>query len=86
MDWNLVGYIKASEYRKNILFALEAGKKTPKEIKNKLGIYLSHVSQTLKDLVEKGLIVCLTPKLFKGRLYSLTEVGQEVVQEIKNSK
>lgn len=84
MDWNLVGFVKASKYIKKVLLALEEGNKTPKEIKNELGFYLSHISQTLKDLMEKNLIVCLTPMLSKGRIYALTELGYEVVKEIKN--
>lgn len=82
MDWNLLGFVKASQYRQKILISLEKGNKTPKEIKDEVGYYLSHVSSTLTDLKEKELVVCLTPELFRGKIYSLTELGHSITKEL----
>ncbi len=45
-------------------------------------IPLSHVSNTLAELVEKNLTVCLTPELKKGRLYELTKTGNVLLKNI----
>ncbi|MBA7585156.1 hypothetical protein ES708_27126 [subsurface metagenome] len=82
MDWNLVGFIKASKYRRNILFELEKGRKTPLELSTTLNMYISHISKSLKELTEKKIIVCLTPKQRKGKIYSLTELGRQIAKEI----
>ena len=68
MDWNLLGFIKASQYRQRILLKLKEGNKTPRELRDGLSYYMSHVSQTLKDLSEKKLVICLTPKLYRARI------------------
>jgi len=78
----LIGYIKASNYRKNIIKSLENKKLTPVEMAKETCIPLSHVSNTLAELLEKDLVVCLTPKLKKGRLYELTTTGKEVLKDI----
>lgn len=82
MDWNLIGFIKASEYRKKVILALKKGNKTPKELRNELGYYMSHISHTLRELSEKNLVVCLTPNLYKGKIYALTELGNKIIKLI----
>ena len=56
---------------------------TPNTISEKTGLYPSHVSQTLSELTKKKLVVCLTPKLKKGRLYELTSDGKNVLKHIR---
>jgi DNA-binding MarR family transcriptional regulator len=85
MDDEELGWVKASSYRQTILRKLHGGRKlTPKEIKDGTEYYLSHVSNTLSDLEERGLVECLTPDLRKGRLYTLTEKGEEIVRAIED--
>ncbi len=55
---------------------------TPNTIAEKTGLHTSHVSLTLSQLTEKNLVVCLTPKLKKGRLYDLTKSGRNVLKHI----
>jgi len=43
----------------------------------------SHVSRTLKQLKDLGLIKCLNPNAKVGRLYTLTENGREIIKKIK---
>jgi DNA-binding MarR family transcriptional regulator len=83
MDIEKFGWVKASEYRKDILLALAGERLTPKEIADTTEYYLSHVSNTLSDMAEKGLVECLTPDRNKGRIYTLTEEGQELAGEIQ---
>jgi len=56
---------------------------TPKEISDKLNLHLSQVSRTLNELVEAKLVKCETPNLRKGKVYSLTEVGKECLNDLQ---
>ncbi|QLH07674.1 winged helix-turn-helix domain-containing protein [Nitrosopumilus ureiphilus] len=78
----LLGYIKASSYRTKIIKALEGKKLTPAEMAKETNISLSHVSNTLAELVEKNLIVCLNPEFKKGRLYELTSNGKKILKNL----
>ena len=75
MDWDEVGFILASEYRKKVYKSLLKIPKTPKQISEITNIRIVHISRTLKELMEKGIVECLTPERIKGKLYSLTEKG-----------
>lgn len=83
MDWDKYGHVKASKYRKNIVLLLSEKPKTPKEIAGETDYYLSHVSNTLRDLTEKKVVRCLTEDRKKGRIYGLTEEGEEIADQIK---
>lgn len=79
---HLIGYVKASSYRKKILKSLEHQKLTPVEMARETGIPLSHVSNTLTELLKKKLVICLTPELKKGRIYDLTREGRSVFKYV----
>ena len=55
---------------------------TPAEMAKETGIPLSHVSNTLAELLKKNIVVCLTPKLKKGRLYELTINGKKILKNL----
>jgi len=82
MDVEEYAWVKASEYRENILVTLAAKPKPPKEISEETGYYLSHVSNTLSDLEDHGLAECLTPNRRKGRLWATTDEGEELVEDL----
>ena len=82
-----LGFVKASKYRKVILFALYSEHKTPTEIQKELSLLSEQVARTLKELVDKNLIKCLNPSARKGRLYTLTANGKNLVSNfLKKSK
>ncbi|MHA1716972.1 MAG: ArsR family transcriptional regulator [Promethearchaeota archaeon] len=83
MDWNLFGFIKASDYRIKVIKALNDKKRTPKELSEITSIPLSHISTTLKQLIRKKVVICLTPGLRKGKLFELTKIGMDVLNELK---
>lgn len=83
MDVDLYAWIKASEYREHVLLALDAKPSPPKDIAEETGYYLSHVSNTLSDLEDRGLANCITPDRRKGRLWAPTETGEEIISELK---
>jgi predicted transcriptional regulator len=84
LDWAKYGYVIASEYRKRVLVSLYVGPKTPTQVSEETKLYLSHVSHVINDLVKKELVKCLTPNLRRGKLFSLTSVGKEIVEQLKN--
>lgn len=83
MDWDKYGYVTASNYRKKIVLVLGDKPKTPKEIEEESNFHLSHISNTLSDLSDEGIIKCLTEERKKGRVYSLTELGKEIVRQLE---
>lgn len=83
MDVEEYAWVKASDYRENILLALESKPRTPKELAEETGYYLSHVSNILSDLNEHDMAECLTPDRQKGRLWATTEKGDEMITDLK---
>jgi len=84
MDWNKYGQLISSQYRRKVILNLLTGPMNPKQIANKTGLYLSHVSKTLNELSRLGLINCLTPELKRGRIYRITTEGKEVASYIRD--
>jgi len=82
LDWNKYGHVLASKHRTSVIQALSKTNTTPKEISIASKIPLSHVSNLLRELTEEGLVVCLTPKLKRGRIYALTPAGKEVASTL----
>lgn len=83
MDWTKYGYVVASEHRKMVVMALAEGPKTPKQISKETKLYLSHVSHVIKDLLKKKIVECLTPTLKRGKVFSLSDEGKEIAEQLK---
>ena len=83
MDVEEYAWVKASEYREKVLLSLAKKPRPPKEIAEETGYYLSHVSNTLSDLEEHGLAECITPDRRKGRLWTTTDAGDDLVDELE---
>ena len=71
--FDIVGYVMASEYRCNIIKSIGENIKIPSAIAEDIGLRTNHVSNVLKDLKEKDIVVCLNENARKGRLYKNTE-------------
>ena len=80
--WQLIGFVLAGKYRLSILKFLSKRKGSPKTIAKFLTLSSSTVSNTIRDLLKKNLIVCLNPDAKKGRLFQLTTLGDEINIEI----
>lgn len=80
--WELVSFAQ-SKIRKICLEALEDGPKTPGTIARNSGTHLSHISRAMKELVDRGLLECLTPNLTKNKIYKITKKGIEVLKKLK---
>ena len=80
--FDLVGYIMASDYRTKILKSIGESMKIPSAIAEEIGLRTNHVSNVLKDLKDKNLVVCLNEDARKGRLYKIADLGLEVLNYI----
>ena len=79
--WEDISFIISSSYRKRVLESL-GNPKTPSKISKELNINKTHISKTLKELLSKKIIICLTPKANKGKLYVLSDYGKQISKEI----
>jgi len=77
-----IGWIKLSEHRKKIVIELSGALKIPTEISKSTDLSKSEVSRTLKALKENGIVVCLNEKSHRGRVYTLTDEGNDIVEHI----
>lgn len=79
-DWDLVSFVSSSEPRLKILVHLSKQGSTPTNMANLYFIPISRVSTALKELMERGLVECLTPERRKGKIYKATARGESVVR------
>ena len=84
--WDMVGWIISSNPRRLVLEATEDGPITPKEISDKMDIRMEYVSRALSELSDEDLVECLNPEAHKGRLYMITEDGEEILSVIEESE
>ena len=87
MEWirmkATVEYVKRSQYRTKVLKSLDNDTKMPSQIAKDTDIVQNHISNVLKQLREHEMVECINPEVRKGRLYRLTDYGEEVVKNIK---
>jgi predicted transcriptional regulator len=83
MNWKLYSFVVRSKRRVQIIKSLEIPK-TPTQIAKDVKSSVSHISRTLKQFEEKGIIECLTPKEKVGRIYKLTKEGKKIAERIKS--
>lgn len=82
-EWNIIGSVLASKYKRVILNYIASGVATPKQISNGTGIRINHISNYLARLADDDLVVCVNPDAKMGRLYKLTEKGEVIAKIIK---
>lgn len=80
--WKEYGYVSSSAYRIKVMKSLDGKTKIPSQIAKDSGIIQNHISATLKQLKEHNLIECINPEVKKGRLYRLTDKGDELVKNL----
>ena len=78
-----ISYVEISKYRTKVMKALDGEIKIPTAIANDSGIRTNHISKVLAELKAHELVECINPEVRKGRLYRLTEIGEDVVKELK---
>ena len=81
-NYSLLSFILRGERRKAILFCLDKPM-IPKEIGEHCNVSIHNVSKSLKELADKGLIVCKNPEDKFYRFYELTKKGKDILKEVK---
>ena len=81
-----VAFVLASEHLKNIILFLGEDLHTPKQIGDAIDVRTNHISNLLSQLRKNNLVYCATPKMRKGKLYTLTDDGRYVFEYIKSQK
>jgi DNA-binding IclR family transcriptional regulator len=79
----LVAFIKRAKNRNAILQLLAEKKKTQAELHHESKMYRTHVRRTLIELQKRKLVKCLNPKDRIYKIYQITNLGKEVLKEIK---
>ncbi len=81
--WEDVGYVMASKYREIIIKKLSKKNYMPSILAKETNLRLAHISRALKELKIKNLIVCLNEESKKGKIYSLTDSGKQLLELIE---
>ena len=78
-----ISYVEISKYRIKVMKALEDDVKIPSQIAKDSEIRQNHISKVLSELKAHELVECINPEVRKGRLYRLTDKGDELVKNLK---
>ena len=79
----LTSYVQISKYREKTLKSIGDEVKIPTNIAKDSGIRTNHISKVLAELKAHELVECINPEVRKGRLYRLTDKGDEIVRGLK---
>lgn len=80
-NYSLLSFVLRGERRKAILLCLNKPM-IPKEIANSCNVSIHNVSKSLRELVDRGLIICKNPNDKFYRFYELTKKGKEMLKEL----
>ena len=83
VEWDLISYVFRSKYRQKIIKTLILNPKTPSQLAKQTEISINHISNVLKSLLDKGLVICLNPLEKRGKFYQITELGINIFDKIK---
>lgn len=75
-----LSYVQISTYRTKVMKSLDDDVKMPTQIAKTSGIRTNHISNVLRQLKEHELVECINPEVKKGRLYRLTDKGNEIIK------
>jgi len=85
-DLKKFSYVEVSDYRKKTVNVLKNGEvETPTRIAEESGIRRNHISKVLGELKKAGIAECINEEYRKGRLYRLTNLGEEIAKNLEES-
>lgn len=86
-EWDEIGYVLSSQYRVAVLRRLAAGPATPSRIASDEELTITHISRALTQLRDRSMIELLVSEdRKKGRVYGITEKGEELWEQIQTEK
>lgn len=77
-----MSYVNISKYRTKVMKSLDGEVLIPSQIAKDSGIRTNHISKVLSELKAHELVECINPEVRKGRLYRLTDKGDDVVKNL----
>lgn len=77
-----ISYVEISQYRTKVMKAIGDDVKMPSKIAKDSDILPNHISNVLRQLKEHELVECINPEVKKGRLYRLTDKGNELFKNL----
>ena len=80
----LTSFVQISKYREKTLKSIGDEVKIPTNIAKDSGIRTNHISKVLSELKSKEMVECINEEARKGRLYSLTDTGKDVLDYINS--
>lgn len=85
-EWDLIGFVVSSNYRQHVVSHLDESPSTPTEIADDTGLATSHVSRTLRSLVDRSIVTLTVPEeQQRNRIYDLTDRGRSLWQRIREN-
>ena len=78
-----MSYVQISKYRTKVVKALDGETKIPTQIARDSDIRPNHISKVLAELKSHELVECINPEVRKGRLYRLTDKGDDLVKNLE---
>lgn len=83
-DWETLSYVAAGRHRRSVITYLdENGPSTPSTLANHTTQAQRHMSRTLTQLRDRGLVELLVPEdTHKGQFYGLTQDGHEIADQL----
>lgn len=78
-----ISYVNISKYRTKVMKSLDGEVLIPSQIAKNSGIRTNHISKVLAELKAHELVECINPEVRKGRLYRLTEKGEDIVENLE---
>lgn len=86
-DWNLIGFVISSRYRKLVIHELSESPSTPSQIAERTDAVMPSISHALSELSDKDCVELLVDEdRQKGRVYGLTETGEEVWNDLEEQQ
>ncbi len=83
MDAKLLSYVLRAKNRRETLLLISKEKRlTPSQITKRTGMYESHTSRTIRELLDKKLLICQNPNERRFRFYSVTNLGKIISKEV----
>lgn len=78
LDYDTIGFVRASQYRQAALKSLAQGPAIPSEIAEAHDLRMSHISRALTTLRDEDLVELLVSEdRPRGRYYGLTQEGKK---------
>jgi len=83
-NWDDISFVISSQYRTAVLHQLADGPATPTQISQAADHDLAHISRALRNLRDRNAVTLLVSEdKRKGRVYGITDHGQNVWQHIQ---